>query len=406
MDNIFDINEISEIVNLELTSTNANLSEDANDTTIIEQKISISLNGKIKIKSTTYCESKDKEKTTTKRFKINTSKANYILHMIAEYFLDKGNHPLKDDTGSWELQLTNKNGNTKKFVGSLFPHSFDLYTLCFLVKEQLSRADLLLFDGMANKDRLNRVAIEYTRNASFIRDQDEEKNDKPLRYDYLETLVLDRESETLVMTQNIKNNFDIVRKYKVDSSIDELLSIFNADDLFKTISEKDVEVILDDENEKINYKISLNYVFNAPKIIEGRFDKRGLPDDYKFFAEKIFEFLKFYGLGEILHPKNYMKILRSPSDLTVGTVVFSDSDTKYSYLLEDEQIKKLDIVLVPSAEDGTPKVALVDNIEYIPEDKLPMPKEQMQYIIAKVSEKKEDPNEDNLEPKANDKTFD
>ena len=40
----------------------------------------------------------------------------------------------------------------------------------------------------------------------------------------------------------------------------------------------------------------------------GSYDKNGLPEDFADFAETVFDFIRFYGLGEILDPSVYGKL--------------------------------------------------------------------------------------------------
>ncbi|MCD7731627.1 MAG: hypothetical protein LUI05_09070, partial [Oscillospiraceae bacterium] len=67
-------------------------------------------------------------------------------------------------------------------------------------------------------------------------------------------------------------------------------------------------------NETIDYKITIDYKKNPQKVIVGTFDKNGLPDDFEEFADTVFDFMRFYGLGGILDPSVYGKIKRRTTD--------------------------------------------------------------------------------------------
>ena len=47
------------------------------------------------------------------------------------------------------------------------------------------------------------------------------------------------------------------------------------------------------------------------KILQGTYDKKGLPDDWAEFIDSVFEFLTFYGWGEIMNPSVYGKVRRN-----------------------------------------------------------------------------------------------
>lgn len=54
-----------------------------------------------------------------------------------------------------------------------------------------------------------------------------------------------------------------------------------------------------------DYKITVLYEKRPQRIIEGSFDKEGLPNDFEKFIEIVREFMLFFGLGEIFNPSIY-----------------------------------------------------------------------------------------------------
>ena len=47
---------------------------------------------------------------------------------------------------------------------------------------------------------------------------------------------------------------------------------------------------------------------NPSRTIAGSYYKNGLPKYFADFAETVFDFIRFYGLGEILDPSVYGKL--------------------------------------------------------------------------------------------------
>ena len=58
--------------------------------------------------------------------------------------------------------------------------------------------------------------------------------------------------------------------------------------------------MIDTPNETKDYTITIEYKKNPRRTITGSYDKNGLPEDFADFAETVFDFIRFYGLGEIL----------------------------------------------------------------------------------------------------------
>ena len=105
-------------------------------------------------------------------------------------------------------------------------------------------------------------------------------------WDYTEHLIIDRETETLEHIQNIGTGCKVSHKYEVEGGIESLLENFDAEDLFSRIKGNPADVI-ETPNETKDYKITVNYKKKPQCVIEGSYDKNGLPDDFADFAETL-----------------------------------------------------------------------------------------------------------------------
>lgn len=125
--------------------------------------------------------------------------------------------------------------------------------------------------------------------------------------------------------------------------------------------------------------------------IAGSYDKNGLPEDFTDFAEKVFDFIRFYGLGEILDPSVYGKVKRRKSEYIFCSVTFDEGYKSYYYLTDDDSIEIGDFVLVPAGKDNHEAVVEVVNIEYFCEENVPLPIEKTKRIIRKCTDEDFDP---------------
>lgn len=140
---------------------------------------------------------------------------------------------------------------------------------------------------------------------------------------------------------------------------------------------------------RVNWKSIFQFVDyknNPQRIIEGSYDKNGLPEDFADFAETVFDFIRFYGLGEILDPSVYGKVKRRITDYIYCSVVFDEGQKSYYYLTEDDSIEVGDFVLVPVGKDNHEAVVEVVNIEYFSEENIPLPIEKTKKIIRKCKD--------------------
>ena len=168
------------------------------------------------------------------------------------------------------------------------------------------------------------------------------------------------------------------------------MDVFDAEDLFGNIVGNPDDMI-ENPNETKDYKITIDYKKTPQKVIAGSFDKNGLPDAFEEFADAVFDFIRFYGWGEILDPSVYGKVKRRTTDYIYCSVVFEEGQKSYYYLTEDDSIKIGDFVLVPAGKDNREVVVEVVNIEYFSEDNVPLPIEKTKRIIRKCMDEDFDP---------------
>ena len=168
------------------------------------------------------------------------------------------------------------------------------------------------------------------------------------------------------------------------------MDVFDAEDLFGNIVGNPDDII-ENPNETKDYKITIDYKKTPQKVIAGSFDKNGLPDAFEEFADAVFDFIRFYGWGEILDPSVYGKVKRRTTDYIYCSVVFEEGQKSYYYLTEDDSIKIGDFVLVPAGKDNHEVVVEVVNIEYFSEDNVPLPIEKTKRIIRKCMDEDFDP---------------
>ena len=87
--------------------------------------------------------------------------------------------------------------------------------------------------------------------------------------------------------------------------------------------------------------------------------KKGLPDDWADFIEKLYDFITFYGMGEIMSPSAYNKVRRCDTDIIYCSVAFEEGYKCYYYISDDDAIEVGDFVVVPAGRDNHEAVVCV-----------------------------------------------
>ena len=359
----------------------------------VEQHLTINNEGRVWFSGYNYGYGGERyEKARSKNFKIDKSAADNLFGAIAAYFSNEYTEIFATDIGDWVMELTNTEGITYKFRGSLCAEfDYEGTDLSDLVRDTVGMDDLYVFDGNCKPDMINKITLDYHRVTKIKPGQKPEDADwEFVTWDYTERLIIDRTTETLEHIQNIGTGCKVSRKYEIEGGIESLLENFDAEDLF-TRTEGNPDDVIDTPNETKDYTITIEYKKNPPRTIMGSYDKNGLPEDFSDFAETVFDFIRFYGLGEILDPSDYGKSKRRTSEYIFCSVTFDEGYKSYYYLTEDDSIEIGDFVLVPAGKDNHEAVVEVVNIEYFSEENVPLPIEKTKRIIRKCADEDFDP---------------
>lgn len=319
----------------------------------------------------------------TKNHMIGKEAAARILNAVGTYFSDEYDTVFATDIGDWEMTITNTDGKSYQFKGSLCC-DFDVYgvDLSDLIRDTLNMPDLFVFDGNCKPDRVDKITITYRRVTKIKPKVPISDKEKYCTWDYSEQLIVDRETETLEHIQRVGSGCVISRKYYVQEGVACFLDDLDADRLFEHITGNDPDVVID-PNETKDYEMTVDFNKRPQLVIRGTYDRNGLPEDWPEFAERIWDFKRFYGLGEILDPSVYMKAKRKVGDYIFCSVEFDEGGKSYYYLTEDDTLSIGDFVFVPVGKDGRAAIVEIVNIEYFPEEKVPFPLDKVKRIIRK-----------------------
>ena len=251
--------------------------------------------------------------------------------------------------------------------------------------------DLYVFDGNNKPDRVDRVTIDYHR-VTKIKPKiiPEGATWEYATWDYSEKLVLDRESETLEHTQNIGSGCVVSRKYYVQDGVVGLLDAIDTEDLFGEI-EGNPDDVIENPLETQDYTITVDFKKGSLRIIQGTYDKKALPESWGDFVDDIWQFMRFYGMGEILDPAVYGKVKRRNRDYIYCSVEFDEGYKSYYYIADDDDISVGDYVVVPVGKDNHHSTAEVVKVEYFVEEDVPLPLDRTKHIIRKCKDEDFDP---------------
>lgn len=365
----------------------------------VEQHLTINTEGRVWFSAYNYGEGFGHfQKARSKAFKVEKTIANSVLQRIAEYFSDEYDELFATDIGDWIMEITNTEGLVYKFRGSLCADfELDGIDLSDMLRNALGMDDLYVFDGNNKPDRVDRVTIDYHRITKIKpKAVSEGATWEYVTWDYTEKLVLDRESETLEHIQNIGSDCMVSRKYYVQGGVVGLLDDIDADDLFGVI-EGNPDDVVENPLETQDYTITIDFKKGPQRILQGTYDKKALPAAWGDFIDSIWQFVRFYGMGEILDPAVYGKVKRRNRDYIYCSVEFNEGYKSYYYIADEDDISVGDYVIVPVGKDNHHSVAEVVDVEYFAEEDVPLSFDRTKHIIRKCTDEDMDIEEDGQE---------
>lgn len=133
------------------------------------------------------------------------------------------------------------------------------------------------------------------------------------------------------------------------------------------------------------YKIVVTRDDGESSVLEGSFDKDGLPDNWADFVGRLKGFFQDQSLGMLFDSRSYNKVLRKSNEVTFcGVDIDGAVGTRY-YRCGDE-ICESDTVVVPTPMKHTMAIGRVVEIRHYPKDQIPKDLARAQEILRLAKE--------------------
>ena len=250
------------------------------------------------------------------------------------------------DNGSWERILTNEE------------------------EKELGYSEPLI--EMEDTDIITDLKVEYTRETKI---KPKSFSDGAafdfLTWNYLETLTIERDTETLTNHIQLADECSVTNIYYVEGGVSNLLDELYPD-IFDYV-EGNPDDVIDDPMEQRKYKLTVRTQQGEEKVIEGTFDKYGLPGEFPMFIEKVYDFMSFYGIGELFERSSYNRPKRRQSDYIFCDVEFETGGKTYCYIADDDSYEVNDIALVPAGHDNHQVLVRIVEKNYCSAENAPFP---------------------------------
>ena len=376
--NVLRMNPFSigkKINEIKITSNNVGYRFPNEELKEIEQNIFISINGDVCI-SNYYYWKKQNESTSIKNFKIDDKKVKKIFKLISKFLEENFVYyslEYSSEIGYWQMELTDSNYEYYKYESNLrYNIRVDGESLSERIREILNYDNLILFDN-CEYDKINRIQLDY-KNVKNVDNKD---------FVYTEKLILDRDSNSIEHTQ-ISDDVNYYMKLNVNKHFKDLLETLYDPNMLETREKNDNFVEI--PNEKRDYEMIVDFKKSPRKVLNGSYDKEGLPYEWKEIIEEIKSFMIYFYKIEVLSKDFYDKPRREYGEFIYCKVEFRNSYKYYYYLTTDDSISEGDYVLVPAGDKNRVEIVEVKSVEYYKEKYVPYPLNKVKHILRKCTE--------------------
>ncbi len=347
----------------------------------IEQHLTINNKGRVWFSGYSFGHGK-RVKARSQSVSVDAQQAQRVLDMVGRYFTNY-NPCIIMDVGSWNMTITNTDGEEYKFFGALCSDfEIDGKDLSDSIRDLTGMQDLFVFDANGKPDKIERMTVDYHKVQTFRNKPRFEDDPGQLLWDYTEKLVIDRATETIQFTRNIGTGCSVTHSCYVQEGVPDLLDRFDADELLEDAPGVPDDVV-ENPDLKIEFTITLDMKKGTQQTCTGYYDCFDLPDGWAEVMEQIWEFIRFYGfVGDMFDPDTYEQRRRRANELIFVYVTFDEYGKEYCYLADEDIYHPGSKVTVPVGVEGKESTAKVARIEYLPEEKTPFPLDKIKRIQA------------------------
>lgn len=343
-----------------------------------EQLLEITRDGTVKLTQKTPSGT---EKVKTR---ISQADAAYIFAAFSEVFASYRREHIPSLSGHWRVRLLTDNNEVYFYHGANGQdYRYHDESLTDILRQRTGMQKLFGLSVKAEtKSKVESIEISLEQTAT-----DEVKDKYASEYgicihDINEWLLVSSEG-TLTYNRRIAKIGRVSLQYELKDKVAEFLKLYEDRDVFSRPKGNSPDTV---QNEiRKTYKIVVTRDDGESSVLEGSFDKDGLPDNWADFVGRLTDFFQGQSLGMLFDSRSYNKVLRKNNEVAFcGVDIDGAVGTRY-YRCGDE-ICGGDTVVVPTPMKHTLAIGRAVEIRYCPKDQIPKEMAQAQEILGLAKE--------------------
>lgn len=338
-----------------------------------EQLLEITQNGEVKLTQKTPTGT---EKTKTR---ISQADTDHIFAVFSEIFASYRREHIPSISGHWRVRLLTDDNEVYFYHGANGQdYCYHDESLTDILRQRTGMPGLFgLSVKTETKSKVKSIEISLEQTAT-----NEVKDKYASEYgvcihDTNEWLLISSEG-TLTYNRRIANIGRISLQYELKDKVTEFLKLYEGRNVFSRPKGHSPDTVQDEIRK--TYKMVVTRDDGDTSVLEGSFDKNGLPGDWADFVGRLTDFFQDQSLGILFDSRSYNKVLRKNDEVAFCGVDI-DGMVRTRYYRCGDEICEGDTVVVPTPMKHTMAIGRVVEVRHYPKDQVPKDMARTQEIL-------------------------
>ena len=339
-----------------------------------EQLLEITRDGEVKLTQ--------KAPSGTEKNKIHISKADAdsVFAAFSETFASYRKERIPSISGHWRVRLLTDDNEVYFYHGANGQdYRYHDESLTDILRQRTGMPGLFgLSVKTETKSKVKSIEISLEQTAT-----NEVKDKYASEYgicihDTNEWLLISSEG-TLTYNRRIANIGRISLQYELKDKVTEFLKLYEGRNVFSRPKGHSPDTVQDEIRK--TYKMVVTRDDGDTSVLEGSFDKNGLPGDWADFVGRLTDFFQDQNLGILFDSRSYNKVLRKNDEVAFCGVDI-DGMVRTRYYRCGDEICEGDTVVVPTPMKHTMAIGRVVEVRHYPKDQVPKDMARTQEILG------------------------
>lgn len=343
-----------------------------------EQLLEITRDGTVKLTQKTPSGT-EKAKT-----RISQADTDFVFAAFSEVFASYRKERIPSVSGHWRVRLLTDDNEVYFYHGANGQeYRYHDEPLTDILRQRTGMPGLFgLSVKTETKSKVKSIEISLEQTAAdAVKDKYANEYETCI-HDTHEWLLISSQG-SITYNRRIVNTGRISLQYELKDKVVEFLKLYEDQSVFSHPKGNSPDTI---QNEiRKTYKIVVTHDDGDTSVLEGSFDKDGLPDNWPDFVGRLTDFFQGQSLGILFDSRSYDKVLRKSNEVAFCGVDI-DGVVRTRYYRCGDEICEGDTVVVPTPMKHTMAIGRVVEIRNYPKDQIPKDMARVQEILGLAKE--------------------